>query len=232
MMKSVLLSLILVVAALTILPVDAFAQSSGTVNITGRIDKAAAMRWWTFSAINSETGTNAPATQNGALDFTLDVSDVAAGNNNNTYAGGTVQLMLRSNTTYNLNAQVTSSSGFGSAAAGDAELADIGFGIGGLTNSGAKVFGDPAGSATPNPVFLNDPGAAAKDADEEPIFGSTLDDIAASTQVLSGPRISNRGGIGSPNNGMLVDCAYAIGPQFYSVAPAVSATVTFTLATP
>jgi len=232
MKKPVLLVLASALAVSTILPGHASAQSVGTMNIAGRIDKAAAMRWWSFSAINSEVGTNSPATQNGALDFTLDVSDVAAGNNSNAYAGGTVQLMLRSNTGYNLNAQVTSSSGFGSVAAGDAALADIGFGIGTLTNSGGKVFGDPAGSAIPNPIFLNDPSAAAKDVDEEPIFASTLDDISASTQILSGPRISNRGGIGSPNNGMLVDCVYAIGPQFYSPAPAVSATVTFTLATP
>ena len=232
MKKSVLLSLALVVTALTILPADVSAQSSGTMNITGRIDKAAAMRWWTFSAINSEVGTNSPATQNGALDFTLDVSDVAAGNNNDTYAGGTVQLMLRSNTAFNLNAQVTASSGWGTAAAGDAALTDVGFGIGGLANSGAKVFGDPATGSTITAAFANDPGAAAKDADGEPIFSSTLGDIAASTQVLTGPRISNRGGIGSPNNGMLVDCTYAIGPQFYTPADPVSATVTFTLATP
>lgn len=232
MKKSVLLSLALVVTALTFLPADVSAQSSGTVNITGRIDKAAAMRWWTFSAINTEIGTNSPATQNGALDFTLDVSDVAAGNNNNTYAGGSVQLMLRSNTAFNLNAQVTSSAGWGTVANGDAALADVGFGIGGLTNSGFKVFGDPATGSTITAAFANDPSAAAKDADGEPIFTSTLNDVTGSTQVLTGPRISNRGGIGSPNNGMLVDCTYAIGPQFYTPADPVSATVTFTLATP
>jgi hypothetical protein len=232
MKKSVLLSLALVATTSAILPVDVLAQSTGTVDITGRIDKAAAMRWWTFSAINSEIGTNSPATQNGALDFTLDVSDVAAGNNNNTYAGGTVQLMLRSNTTYNLNAQVTASSGWGTVASGAAALSDVGFGVGGLTNSGAKVFGDPAGGSTITAAFANDPSAAAKDADGEPIFTSTLGNLAASTQVLTGPRISNRGGIGSPNNGMLVDCVYAIGPQFYTPANPVSATVTFTLATP
>jgi hypothetical protein len=212
-----LLLLALFLVALALLPADVFAQSSGTVNITGRVDKAAAMRWWTFSAINTEIGTNAPAVQNGPLDFTLDVSDVAAGNNNNTYAGGTVQLMLRSNTTFNLDAQVTASSGFGAAAAGDAALSDVGFGIGGLANSGAKVFGDPATGSTITAAFANDPSAAAKDVDEEPIFTSTLADIAAS---------------GSPNNGMLVDCTYAIGPQFYTPANPISATVTFTLATP
>jgi hypothetical protein len=140
--------------------------------------------------------------------------------------------MLRSNTAFNLNAQVTASSGWGSAAAGDAALGDVGFGLGGLTNSGAKVFGNPAGGSTITAAFANDPSAAAKDADEEPIFSSTLDDLSASTQVLTGPRISNRGGIGSPNNGMLVDCVYAIGPQFYTPANPVTATVTFTLATP
>ncbi|MCA9752234.1 MAG: hypothetical protein R3B81_05750 [bacterium] len=220
----------LVVASL--LPVDAFAQSTGNVNIVGRVDKAAAIRWWSFAPTNSGVGSNAPATQNGALDFSLDVSDVAAGNNLDSYTGGAVQMMIRSNAPFNLTAQVTASSGFGSVAAGDIALTDVGFGLSGLTNSGPKVFGDPATNSVVSPGFSADPAVASKDVDEEPIFSATIDDLSGGVQIISGPRVSNRGGVGSPNNGMLIDTSYAIGPQFYSPTDPIQATVTYTLATP
>ena len=223
---------ILIAMTLSLLPAGAFAQSTGTVNINGRVDKSAAVRWWSFTAINAEVGVNTPATQNGALDFQLDLSDVAAGNNLQNYTGGTAQLMIRSNAAFTLDAQVTSSAGFGAAAAGDLALSDVGFGISGLTNSGPKVFGDPAAGSTITVGFDADPAAAPKDVDEEPTFGATLSDVSGGLQILSGPRISNRGGIGSPNNGMLIDTKYAVGPQFYTPVDPFTATVTYTLATP
>jgi len=208
------------------------AQSNGTVVVSGAVSKSAAIRWWSFSPTVLEAGTNAPATQNSALDFTLDIAEAAAGLNLQNYTGGTVQMIIRSNAAYTLNAQVTSTSGFGSVAAGDLALADVGFGVGGLSNSGPKVFGDPAAGSTIAAAFASDPSVAAKDVDGEPIFDATLDDATSSVQILDGPRISNRGGIGSPNNGLLVDTAFAIGPQFYTPTASFSATVTFTLATP
>jgi hypothetical protein len=211
---------------------EVFAQNTGTVTILGRVEKAAAIRWWSYTPLNSETGVNTPATQNGVLSFQLDLSDMAAGNNLDNYSGGAVQVILRSNTAYTLTAQVTASSGFGTAANGDLALADVGVGVTGLTNSGPKVFGDPAAGSTIAAGFNADPSAAAKDVDEEPIFGATLNDLTGGTQILNGPRISNRGGIGSPNNGLIVDTMYAIGPQFYTPVDPFSATVTYTLATP
>jgi len=110
-------------------------------------DKAA-VRWWDYTPINAGTGSNTPAVQNGPLDFQVDVSDVAAGNNLDTYTGGTAQMIIRSNAPYTLTGNVTATSGFGSVAAGDIALADIGYGVANLANSGARVFGDPAGGST------------------------------------------------------------------------------------
>ncbi len=219
-------------ALLPLMAGSAFAQSTGTVSVSGAVSKSAAIRWWSYTPIVGEVGTNNPATQNGPMDFSLDVSEAAAGLNLQSYTGGTVQMIIRSNAAYTLNAQVTTSSGFGTIANGDMALSDVGFGIGSVSNSGPKVFGDPASGSTVAAAFASDPSAAAKDVDEEPIFTASLDDVTSSVQVLDGPRISNRGGIGSPNNGLLVDTTYAIGPQFYTPVASFDATVTFTLATP
>jgi hypothetical protein len=207
------------------------AQSSGTVTVNGSVGSAAAIRWWSFTPLNAESGVNTPGTQNGPLDFQLDVGDVAAGNNVNTYAGGTVQLMLRSNAAYTLTAQVTATSGL---TGGPGQIADtdIGFGLANLANSGVLVFGDPATNSTIAGGFGNDPSAAGKNADDVPNFATTLNDISAATPVLSGPRISNKGGMGSPNNGLLVDTIYAIGPQLFEPTGSFSATVTYTISTP
>jgi hypothetical protein len=219
-----LLTTVLAVAAGT-----ASAQSTGTVTINGSVSKSASIRWWSFTALNTETGTNSPNTQNSPLLFTLNVGDVSPANANN-YAGGKVKVILRTNAAYALSAQVTASSGFG-AASGDITLSDVGFGLSNLANSGALVFGDPATNSVIAGSFGNDPSAAAKNADGVPTFPTSLSNVSSATQVLSGPRISKGGSVSSPNNGLLVDTVYAIGPQYFTPTT-FSATVTYTITTP
>ena len=207
----------------------ASAQSTGTVTINGSVAKSASIRWWSFTALNTETGTNSPNTQNSPLLFTLNVGDVSPANSNN-YAGGKVKVILRTNAAYALSAQVTASSGFG-AASGDITLSDVGFGLANLANSGALVFGDPATDSVVAGSFGNDPSAASKNADGVPAFPTSLNNVSSATQVLSGPRISKGGSVSSPNNGLLVDTIYAIGPQYFTPTT-FSATVTYTITTP
>jgi len=217
------------VIVLSTAAVVASAQTSGTVTVNGTVAKSASIRWWSFTALNAEAGTNAPNTQNSPLLFTLSVGDVSP-SNTNSYAGGKVKVVMRTNAAYALSAQVTASSGFG-AASGDLRLADVGFGLANLANSGALVFGDPATNSVFAGSFGNDPSSAAKNADGIPSFATSLNNVSAATQVLSGPRISKAGSVDSPNNGLLVDTIYAIGPQFFTPTT-FSATVTYTITTP
>jgi len=216
--------------------VMAQAQSdTGTVTINGSVGNAASLRWWSFTN-NATSGANAPNTQNSPLAFTLDLGDVSA-NNTNAYVGGTVQVVMRTNAAYTLSAALTASSGFGTAANGDIALSDIGFGLQNLAASGtgALVTATAVGGSSIAGTFDNDPGAATLDADGVPSFDATLDDLATSTPgttVLSGPRISQRGAISSPNNGLLADTIYTVVPQFFTPTASFSATVTYTLATP
>lgn len=209
----------------------ASAQSTGTVTVSGSVAKSASIRWWSFTALNSETGVNTPNTQNSPLALTLSLGDVSPANSSS-YAGGKVKVVLRTNAAYALSAQVTASSGFGGAANGDITLSDVGFGLANLANSGALVFGDPATTSVVAGSFGNDPSAAAKNGDGVPTFPTSFNNIsAAATQVLSGPRVSKAGSVNSPNNGLLVDTIYAIGPQFFTPTT-FSATVTYTITTP
>lgn len=209
------------------------AQSQGTVTINGSVNKAAAIRWWSFTPLNTETGANAPAPQNSPLNFTMNIGDVSPANLAN-YAGGTVQVILRTNAAYTLSAQVTASSGFGAVGSGDITLADVGYGLSGLAASGtgSLVTATAVSGSTFAGSFGNDPSTAGKDADGIPTYATTLNSIGASTQVLSGPRISKGGSVSSPNNGLLVNTHYTVAPQFFTPTGAFSATVTYTLATP
>jgi hypothetical protein len=218
----------------------ASAQTTGTVNISGSVNKSASLRWWSFTNSNSSSGANAPNTQNSPLAFTLDLGDVSP-NNVNSYVGGTVQVIMRTNAAYTLSAALTASSGFGAVGNtnGDFAVTDIGFGMPqasiAASGSGALVTGTAVSGSTVVAAFNGNPLTATKDADGIPTFGASLNSLATSapgTQVLSGPRISKGGSLNSPNNGLLANTVYAVGPQFFTPAASFSATVTYTLATP
>ena len=211
---------------------------TGTVTINGSVGSAASLRWWTFTNNNASGGTNAPNVQNSPLAFTLNLGDVSP-NNPNTYVGGTVQIIMRTNAAYTLSAAVTSSSGFGASgnANGDIALDNLGFGLQNLAASGTGtlVTATAVSGSTIVAAFDSDPGAATLDADGIPTYSATLDDLsttAPGTQVLSGPRISRRGSFSSPNNGLLADTIYTVVPEFFTPTASFSATVTYTLATP
>jgi hypothetical protein len=217
---------------LSVMAVAASAQTSGTVTINGSVGSSASIRWWAYTALNTEAGVNAGGNiQNDPLAFTLALGDVSPVNPNN-YAGGKVKLILRSNAAYTVNAQVTASSGF-TGGAGDIALTDIGFGLANKANSGALVSGDPATGSAYSGSFGNDPSAAVKNANGVPTFPTSLNNVASgATSVLSGPRISKGGSVSSPNNGLLVDTIYAVGPQYFTPVGAFSATITYTITTP
>jgi hypothetical protein len=214
----------------------ASAQSdTGTVQINGSVQKAASLRWWSFTNNNATSGVNAPNTQNSPLAFTLNLGDVSPNNLNN-YVGGSVKVVLRTNAAYTLSAALTSNSGFGASGNtnGDIALSDIGFGLANIAASGALVTGTAVSGSSVTSPYNNDPSAASKDADGIPAFTSTLGGLATTapgTQVMAGPRISRGGSNSSPNNGLLVDTIYAVGPQFFTPT-SFSATVTYTLVTP
>ena len=208
---------------------------TGTVQINGSVQNSASLRWWSFANNNATSGVNAPNTQNSPLAFTLNLGDVSPNNTNN-YVGGSVRVILRTNANYVLSAALTASSGFGANGNtnGDIALTDIGFGLANIAASGPLVGATAVSGSSVTAPYNNDPSAAAKNVDGIPTFTSTLGGLATTapgTQVMTGPRISRGGSNSSPNNGLLVDTIYAVGPQFFTPV-SFAATVTYTLVTP
>ncbi len=230
--------------ALGTFAMDAQAQSTGTVQIIGSVNPVGAIRWWAWTPANAgiETGVNTPNTQNQPLDFSIDVSDVAAGNNLNDVTGGNVTVILRSNEAYRLFAEVTASNNFGLAANGDLELDDIGVGFTNLTGSGdgsrRMTAPDPVAASTIIAGYDVDPTSVALEpVNFEPDWvGGGINTLGTlnggSVEVVNGPRISRRGGRNSPNNGLLLDVGFALSPLYYSPVASWDATVELTMLTP
>ena len=206
-----------------------FAQATGTLNLNATVSKTAALRYDSNSVTGlGTTGSNAGSP---GLNFTLNFGDMAVVDVTNiAYHGGTVTLSLRSNANYQVSA-IYGASTF-TAVAGDLRLADIGFGV---PNTAANirtsgVLGTKAGTVVPA-AFDYDPLSAAI-VNGLPVFSGNVSNLAASTVVVSGGRISSGGSLATTTNALLVDTKYAILPQFFTPTAAASATITFTISTP
>ncbi len=207
----------------------AFAQSTGTLNLNATVSKTAALRYDSNSVTGlGTTGANAGSP---GLNFTLNFGDMAVVDTTNiAYHGGTVTLNLRSNAAYQVSAIVGASTFTN--VAGDLRLADIGFGVPNTATNirTSGVLGVKAGTTVPA-AFDYDPLTAAV-VNGLPVFSGTINNLAASTVVVSGSRISTAGSLATTTNALLVDTKYSILPQFFTPTAASTATVTFTISTP
>lgn len=217
-------------AALAVTALSASAQTTGTVNLSATVSKAAAIRYDSHSVTGlGVTGTNAGSP---GLNFSLNFGDlgVVYGSNEMMH-GGTVTLALRSNAAYQV-AAVVSGSTFGTAT-GDLRLADIGFGV---PNTAATIRTSgvlATNTGTTVPAIFNADPIAATVTNGLPVFTGTVNDLSAATTVLSGGRISSGGSLATTTNALLVDSKFAIYPQFFTpTAAPLTATVTYTIATP
>jgi hypothetical protein len=208
-----------VLLAPAFLAVQAWAQTTGSITITGTVPEASSITTTADAAASSTValGTLTPQT-GGAL------------------TTGNVSLRLRSNKAYKLTAQSSALSvtGAGAADGGSAlTLGDVGFGVTALDATGANVATGHSDTIAGTfdyrsgfPVVTNGltPFVAGTNA--------TLNDIASSTQIMNGTRISNKGNISTNNNFVLVTFSVATLPQFFTPVSSFSSTVTLTIATP
>lgn len=205
-------------AMLVLLAQSAFAQTAGTITVSGTDPEA-------FSITNATDGTLSSTINFGTLTPT----------STSTLSSGTAQVRLRSNKAYKLTSQATAISftGPGSVDGGASiALSDIGFGISSVDATGANV----ANAAGHNVVslFNYDPSTSTVTNGLTPFAAGTdgtLNDITGSTQVLSGPRISTKGNISTNNNFVLVTFKLATLPQYFTPNTSFSTTVTLTIAT-
>jgi hypothetical protein len=203
----------LIVAAFTS---AAFAQTTGTVQVTGTTPEA-------FSLTSVSEGT---------LSSTITLNTLTPANNN-TLTVGTADVHLRSNKVYKVTAQAAAISftSPGSADGGNPiALTDIGFGVTQKTLTGANVANSGSRTDTIAAGFDVTGGWPAATNGLTPAFGKTLNDIQTSAQVLNGTRISTQGNISTNNNFIDIQFGVATLPQFFTPNSGFSTTITLTIA--
>jgi hypothetical protein len=144
--------------------------------------------------------------------------------NSNSFVKLSVPLKLRSNVAYQLN-MVSTVAGAG-ATAFSLKDTDVGFGL----TTGARAASLAAGAdtnATPGDPTIG----GSTDVDGRWVFAganSTLGAYASSAPVLNGPRI-NKAVSPNSNTGLTVPAIFAIKPQFFDPAAAITVTAQFTV---
>jgi len=195
----------------------AFAQTTGTINVTGINPEA-------FSL--TDTGGN-------ALSTTIALGTLTPGADNTLTTGGPVTVRMRSNKAYKVTAQASALTFTtpGLADLGDTiTLSDIGFGVTGMTLTGANVANTGSRTETLPGGFDVSGGWPAASNGLNPSFALTLNSITSPTQILAGGRISKRGNLITDNNFISVSFGVAVLPQFFTPNAGFSTTITLTMA--
>ena len=213
------MKLLFIFLAIVCLAEAALAQTTGTITVTG----------------TNPTSVSVTNTSDAALSTTVALGTLTPATGG-TLATSTVQANLRSNKAYTLSAQASalSISGGGATDGGSAiTLSDIGFGITAINATGANVA--TGHTDTIVSLFNYGSGFPAVTNGLTPFVAGTngtLNDITASTQILSGSRISAKGNISTSNNFVLVTFGIATLPQYFTPNSGFSTTVTLTIAAP
>jgi hypothetical protein len=208
---------LLTAGILVLLAPAAFAQTSGTITITGTTPEA-------FSLTNTSEGT---------LSSTVTLGTLTPGTGQTTAAlvTGSADVRLRSNKLYKVTATAgaLSITSPGSTDGGSTIAAsDIGFGITSITATGANVAASHSDTITAG--YDVSGGWPAPTNGLTPTFGKTLADITAGTQVLNGTRISAKGNLTTDNNFITVRFSAATMPQFFTPNGGFSSVITLTIA--
>jgi hypothetical protein len=201
--------------AVMMLASAAFAQTAGTITVTGATPEA-------FSLTNTSDGT---------LSSTIALGSLTPGNTN-TLSTGTAVVRMRSNKAYKVTAQASLTiTGAGSADGGnDISLSDIGFGITSTTLTGGNVANSGSRTDAIAAGYDVSGGWPAASNGLTPAFTKTLNDISGSTQVLQGTRISKKGNMATNDNFISVTFGVATLPQLFTPNASFSSVITLTIA--
>ena len=160
------------------------------------------------------------------LVVTINFNELSPSNINN-IVKVTVPIAVRSNQPYQVG---VTASGSINANAQALQRSDIGFGVNNFRAMGANsricvnsphIFYSPFSNDPAANVTINASGRAA--------YPSTINNIGASTVILSGPRLSStRQAVRQTDNGYIFDAIFTITPQFY-VTGTTSVTLVFTI---
>ncbi|HEU4433853.1 MAG TPA: hypothetical protein VFR51_10675 [Pyrinomonadaceae bacterium] len=226
--NSLLLTIALALSAIT-----CFGQSTtGTVSVSATVSKFVEINSGGAVTLtgNSGGGVTTDGVANSPLAVAINLGELGPGNTNN-FVTAQVPLKLRSNAAYvlSMTATVTSSG----TTANRIGAADVGFGLGTVSRTGAGV--NTAGADTN--ATSGDPTLAANGSVngtsgryEFTAVRSNLSAFTSATTALSGPFIMNAVPR-SNGNGLTVPAFFAIKPQFFENGTT-TISVTFTVTAP
>ncbi len=198
---------------------NAQTNTNAVVNFSGIISPSVDMRIVGVTNNSSGTTVNSSSATQATIDFGELSPNRLQSSLTNGHSAFTVNVALRSNTTYRV--QANSALG-GTVGTGKWELDDIGFGVLAPTatgptvssGSGSGVFPGATGITVGTNASSTDPAASAVVAGT-PSYAKTLSDIKENSDIITGGRISYQGNVNTPDNAIVVPLRFASAPQFF-----------------
>jgi len=202
-----------------------YAQTTGSVTMTATVSNFVELTSGGAVTLTGNSGGSVitDGTANSPLAVVVNLGELGP-SNTNSFVKLSVPLRLRSNVAYQLN-MVSSVAGAG-ATSFSLKDTDVGFG---LTPSARPANLAPGVDTNDTP---GDPTVGGStDANGRWVFSgsnSTLGAYAVSGEVLTGPRV-NKAVAGNSATNLTVPAIFAIKPQFFDPAPAITITAQFTV---
>ena len=202
-----------------------FAQTTGSVTMNATVSNFVELTSGGAVTLTGNSGGSiiTDGTANSPLAVVVNLGELGP-SNTNSFVELSVPLRMRSNVAYQLN-MVSSVAGAG-ATSFSLKDTDVGFGL----TPAARPANLAAGvdtNATPGDPTVG----GSTDVNGRWVFAganSTLGAYAVSGAVLNGPRI-NKTVAGNSNTALTVPAIFAIKPQFFDPAPAITITAQFTV---
>ena len=220
-----ILSALAITALLLVSAVATCAQTTGSVTMNATVSNFVELTSGGAVSLTGNSGGSiiTDGTANSPLAVVVNLGELGP-SNTNSFVKLSVPLRLRSNVAYQLN-MVSSVAGAG-ATSFSLKDTDVGFGL----TPAARPANLAAGvdtNATPGDPTVG----GSTDANGRWVFAganSTLGAYAVSGAVLNGPRINKAVGANSATS-LDVPSIFAIKPQFFDPAPAITITAQFTV---
>jgi hypothetical protein len=219
------LSTLAVATLLTLSAVVTFAQTTGSVTMTASVSNFVELTSGGAVTLTGNSGGSVitDGTANSPLAVVVNLGELGP-SNTNSFVKLSVPVRLRSNVAYQLN-MVGTVAGAG-ATAFSLKDTDVGFGLTPAARAASLAPGVDTNATPGDPTV-----GGSTDVDGRWVFAgpnSTFGAYAAAAEVLSGPRINKAVAANSSTN-LTVPAIFAIKPQFFDPAPAITITAQFTV---
>ncbi len=223
--KSVLKALA-ITALITMTAVVTSAQTTGSVTMNATVSNFVELTSGGAVTLTGNLGGSVitDGTANSPLAVVVNLGELGPANTNS-FVKLSVPVRLRSNVAYQLN-MVSSVAGAG-ATAFSLKDTDVGFGLTPAARPANLAPGADTNATPGDPTI-----GGSTDANGRWVFAganSTLGAYAVSGQVLTGPRINQAVSANSATN-LTFPAIFAVKPQFFDPAPAITITAQFTVA--